>query len=48
VAYPSDSHMADVLGVSIDGDTQAYRVLDLTSREVANDVVAGVSLAATY
>jgi len=46
--YLSDRILVDVMGVEFDGDARAYRVNDLTNREVANDVVQGVHLAATY
>jgi len=46
--YPDENNLADVMGVSIDGDARAYKVGHMSSREAVNDVVAGVHLAATY
>jgi hypothetical protein len=37
-----------VLGVSIDGDSRAYSVPYLSSREIVNDVVGGQPIAVTW
>ena len=46
--YLSDTSLADVMGVEFGGDARGYQVGDLNDREVVNDVVQGVHLAATY
>ncbi len=41
-------NIADVVAVNIGGDQRAYKIGDLAGREVVDDVVNGVPLAATY
>lgn len=37
-----------VLGVSINGDTRAYGVANLSSHEIVNDTVGGAAIAVTW
>ena len=46
--YPDPDNLADVVAVDFDGDVRAYKIGDLSGREVADDVVNGVPMAATY
>ena len=48
VAYPSDDNLEEVCGVSYHGDSRAYKIGDLNSKEVANDTVGGVPIAVCY
>ena len=46
--YPDPNNLADVVAVNFEGDARAYKIGDLSGREVADDVVNGVPIAATY
>jgi hypothetical protein len=46
--YPSAQSTFDLLGVSAGPSARAYPIDDFIGREVANDTLAGVHLAATY
>jgi len=46
--YPRPSDNTDIVAVSFNGDTRAYKIPDLNAREAVNDVVDGVPIAATY
>jgi hypothetical protein len=46
--YPADDERFEILGVAIDGEAHAYRMGDLPNREVVDDVVGGVPIAACY
>ncbi len=46
--YPDPNNLADIVAVDFDGDVRAYKIGDLSGREVADDVVNGVPMAATY
>ncbi len=46
--YPDPNNLADIVAVNFDGDIRAYKIGDLSGREVADDVVNGVPMAATY
>ncbi|MFH2051144.1 MAG: hypothetical protein ABIK96_01635 [bacterium] len=46
--YPDDQNTAEVIGVIVEGDARAYRIVDIPNREVVDDWVGGVPLAATY
>ncbi len=48
VGYPDSENLADVVAVDFEGDVRAYKIGDLSGREVADDVVNGVPMAATY
>lgn len=48
VGYPDAENLADVMAVSFGGEKRAYPIGELANREVVDDVVAGVHLAATY
>ena len=47
-AYPSDDNLEEVCGLPVPEDPRAYKLNDLSSREVANDVVNGVPIAVSY
>jgi hypothetical protein len=46
--YPADDLKLGVLGVSINGDSRAYPIGVLSSREVVNDRVGGEHIAAVF
>jgi len=46
--WPDPGNIADVVAVDFDGDQRAYKISDLYGREVADDVVNGVPIAAAY
>lgn len=48
LGYPSTNEYFPVIGVSIDGDTRAYNIREMTRNEVADEYVGGVPLAVTY
>ena len=46
--YPDPENLADILAVDFGGEQRAYAIGDLVGREVVDDTLAGVHLAATY
>lgn len=46
--YPHPENLADIIAVDFGGEQRAYAIGDLVGREVVDDTVAGVHLAATY
>ncbi len=46
--YPHPDNLAVVFGVAVDGEARAYKLGDLSDREVADDTIAGTHLAVTY
>lgn len=46
--YPEPENLADIMAVDFGGQQRAYPIGVLPNREVVNDEVAGVHLAATY
>ncbi len=46
--WPDPDNLADIVAVNFDGDARAYKIGDLSGREVVDDVVNGEPIAATY
>lgn len=48
LGWLDEGNLAEVVAVDMNGDQRAYKIGDLNAHEVADDVVDGVPLAATY
>ena len=46
--YPDPNSLVEILALNYDGDNRAYKMGDLPNREVVNDVVGGIPIAACY
>ena len=46
--WPDPQNLAEIVAINFNGDSRAYKIGDLAGREVADDIVNGVPIAATY
>lgn len=46
--YPNQDNLADIMALARDDEAHAYKIGDISNREVVNDVLGGAHLAVTY